>query len=173
MPFSDSEFLANLSNPVYASYRGRGFFWSDIRLAVPSDDVYYYLFRFPALLHTVIYGRNLSAGEGPVAMDLLFGATYDDPSGTLDPPINLFLGKPASQTVVYNGITGVSGGIESKVDHLFSAGNNSAVAGSGGQPTIFPPGVELLVRITNNSLSANPGIQLQLAWVEQTIPNDL
>ena len=169
MAISDSDFLASIANPVWGTFRKRGFFWSDLRLSVPNSDVYYYSFVSSSDKHTVIYGRNLAAGEGPVAMDLLFGATYT--AGTPDPPINLFAGGPPCDAVFTNGCTDVSGGVVSNVDYLFSAGNNSAVAGSGGQPTIFPPDTELLIRLTNTSAGNNPGIQLQLAFVEINIPD--
>lgn len=171
MAITDIDFLENLSNPVYASYRKRGFFWSDLRTSVVAADEYYYSFVFSSQHHTVIYGRNLSAGEGPVEMNLIVGATYTP--GTLKPAFNLYLGAPAPDLVVTRGVTGVAGGASSLVEYAFGAGNNSAVAGSGGQPTIFPPGAAALVKLTNHALGTNPGILLQLAFVETEIPDNL
>lgn len=169
---ADAEFLVDLDNPTGEVFRKRGFFWSDLRLSVASGNVFYYAFTLSTTLHTIIYVRELSAGEGPVQLENIIGGSYT--AGTVLPnPINLFAGSPSADMQIVKGVTFGGGGTVIPVDYLFGVGNKGAVAGSAGLPTIFPPGTELLLRITNSSAGVNPGIKLSLAFVEVEIPNDL
>jgi hypothetical protein len=169
---ADAEFLADLIDPTASVFRKRGFFWSDLRTSVAAGNVFYYAFTLSQTLHTVVYVRELSAGQGPVQLDNIVGGTWS--GGTVDnQPINLFAGNPGSDMVITEGVTYDGGGVTIPIDYIFSAGNKSAVAGTAGLPTIFPPGVELLLKLTNIGLGTNPGIKLSLAFTELEIPNDL
>ncbi len=168
---ADWGFLQDLSSPAGHVFRKRGFFWSHLRESVSSANEYYYSFVMSATKHTVIYIRDLSAGEGPVRLENMIGASYTP--GTPAPAINLFAGGPSPEIVITAGATAVSGGTTIPVDFLFGVGNKSAVAGGAGLPTIFPPGTELVLKVTNESGGVNPGIRLALAFAEVAIPSDL
>jgi len=168
---SEWGFLSDLSDPRGHVFRQRGFFWSHLRESVASANEYYYSFVMSATKHTIIYIRDLSAGEGPVRLENIGGATYTP--GTPSNPINLFAGGASPDLAITAGATGVTGGVAIPVDFLFSTGNKAAVAGGAGLPTIFPPNTELLLKVTNESVGANPGIKLALAFAEVAIPNDL
>lgn len=168
---ADWGFPQGLMDPSGHVFRGRGFFWSNLRTAVPAGDEYYYSLTFSATKHTIIYIRDMSAGEGPVRLESIIGPTFT-PGGVAN-PINLFAGRAAPDMAVTAGATGVSGGTTIPVDYLFSAGNQTAVAGSAGLPTIFPPHTELLLKVTNESAGVNPGIRLALGFAEGVIPGDL
>ena len=167
----DWGFLNDLADPRGHVFRKRGFFWSHLRESVASSDEFYYSFVMSSTKHTVIYIRDLSAGEGPVRLENMVGASYTP--GTSAPPFNLFAGGPAPELAITAGATGVSGGTVIPVDFLFSVGNKAAVAGSAGLPTIFPPSTELVLKVTNESVGVNPGIRLALAFAEVVIPEGL
>lgn len=165
------EYLSAITNPANLAYRGMSFTWSDLRLAVPAADVYYYSFVTSSTKHTVIYNRALEAGEGPVDLDLIFGATFTP--GTASSAINLIVGEPAGEIQITKGVTNVVGGVVSPVAHLFRAGSNTPVAASSGLPTILKPGSAILGRITNSALGTNPGILFALAFAEIVIPTQI
>lgn len=161
------DYLSGITNPANLVYRGMAFTWSDLRLAVPNADVYYYSFVTSPTKHTVIYNRSLEAGEGPVDLDIIFGATFTP--GTPASAINLIAGEPNADIQITKGATGVTGGVVSPVAHLFRAGSNTPVAASSGLPTIFKPNTTLLARITNTAAGTNPGILFALAFAEVVI----
>lgn len=161
------EYLLGITNPTNLVYRGMAFTWSDLRLAVANADVYYYSFVTSPTKHTVIYNRALEAGEGPVDLDLIFGATFT--VGTESSAINLIAGEPAGEIQITKGVTNVVGGVVSPVAHLFRAGANTPVAASSGLPTILKPGTTVLARVTNSALGTNPGILFALAFAEVVI----
>lgn len=168
---ADWGFLSDLNDPRGHVFRKRGFFWSHLREAIASADEYYYSFVMSATKHTAVYIRDLSAGQGPVRLENIAGATYTP--GTPVSPFNLFTGGPAPDMVVTAGATGVSGGTAIPVDFLFGSGNKTAVAGGAGLPTLFPPGTSLLLKLTNEAAGTNPGIRLALAFAEVVIPEGL
>ncbi|MBN46220.1 MAG: hypothetical protein CMH23_07075 [Methylophaga sp.] len=168
---ADWGFLQDLNDPRGHVFRKRGFFWSHLRENVANGDVYYYSVVTSSTKHTIIYTRDLSAGEGPVKLENIIGATYTP--GTAIAPINLFAGGPSCDLAITAGATGVSGGVTVPVDFLFGAGNKAAVAGSAGLPTIFPPNTTLVLKLTNEAVGTNPGIKLALAFAEIVIPDDL
>lgn len=167
---ADAGFLSALNNPTAVVFNGKGFFWSDITPALNSGDTYFYSFVLSATKHTVIYTRNFAAEQGPMSLHNLVGATFTP--GTDKPAINLFAGQPAADIQVTRGATSVSGGVEILVDELFGAGNNTAVAGSAGLPTIFPPGAQLVLRITSNATGSNRA-KLSLGFAELEIPAEV
>lgn len=170
---ADSEFLNDLSEPTDAVFRKRGYFWSHLREDVSGATPYYYYFKAPSDKHVVVYARTLEAGEGPVRLETVVGATFTPGSGTLVPPINLFTGGPAAGLIARADVTGVTGGMTMPADYLFSAGNKVATAGSNALPTIVPPDLEIFLKITTESEGVNPGIRLALAYTEVVIPDDL
>lgn len=170
---ADSAFLTDLSEPTEAVFRKRGYFWSHLREDVSGSTPYYYYFKAPSDKHVVVYAREMSAGEGPVRLETVVGATFTPGSGTLVAPINLFTGGPAAGLIARAGVTGVAGGMTMPADYLFGAGNKAATAGSNALPTILPPGLEIILKITNEADGVNPGIRLALAYTEVVIPDDL
>lgn len=165
------EYLLSLINPTSLVYRGMAFTWSDLRLSVASADVYYYSFATSPTKHTVIYNRAFEAGEGPVDLDLIFGASFTP--GAPASAINLIAGEPNAELQITKGASGVSGGAVSPVAHLFDAGSHRPVAASSGLPTILKPSTTLLARITNSAAGTNPGILFALAFAEIKIPENI
>lgn len=170
---ADSAYLTDLSEPTEAAFRKRSYFVAHMRESVSNGDVYYYSFTAPSDKHIVVYTRTFRAGDGPVQLDVVAGATYTP--GTPLIPTNLYTGGPASGLVATAGATDVTGGITIPNDYLFGAGNNTAVgsAGEAGLPTILPPDIDLLLKVTNLASGTNPGIRIALAYTEVVIPDDL
>lgn len=168
---ADAGFLEDLSDPLRSVFRKRGYSLSSTRTDVANGNIYYYSIAAPADKHVVVFDRVLGAGEGPVSLDTIIGATFTP--GTPLTPQNLFLGGPAAGTVVTSGATGVTGGTTVPSDWLFSAGNKQATAAAAGLAGILPPSTSVLFKITNTSGGTNPGIRLALQFAELDIPSDL
>lgn len=167
---ADWGYLQDLMSSQGDTFRKRAFFWSNFREDVAASNVHYYSFAFSQTKHTIIFIRELAAAEGPVRMNAVFPVSYTP--GTEINPFNLFIGSAGPDLVITTGVTDVVSAGENLVDYLFSAGNKSAVAGGSGLPTIYPPGFEVLVKLTNESTGTNK-IKLSMAIVELEIPDDL
>lgn len=165
------EFLLGITDPANLVYRGRAFTWSDLRLLVPQNDVYYYSFTTSATKHTAVYNRVFDAGEGPIRLDIVFGATFT--LGASSSAINLIAGEPGPDIAITKGVTSVVGGATSLVGYDFASGNKSAVAAPAGLPTIFKPNTTFLAKVTNLSSGTNPGILFSLAFAELLIPEHI
>lgn len=161
---ADMKWLQDLSDPTAMVFRKKGFFIGHLRESVASSNVHYYSFTTPADKYIAVYIRTLDAGEGPVRLENVVGATFT-PGNPLT-PVNLFTGGPASSMTITEGATNVLGGTTIPNDFLFGAGNKVATAGSSGLPTVLPPNLTVLLKVTNESGGVNPGIRLALAWTE-------
>lgn len=167
---ADWGYLQDIMSSQGATFRQRAFFWSHFREGVSSGNIHYYSFAFSPTKHTVIFIRELAAAEGPVRMEAVFPVSYT--AGSEVNPFCLLVGSPGSDLTITTGVTDVVPAGSNLVDYLFSAGNKSAVAGGSGLPTIYPPGMQVLVKLTNES-SGDNAIKLSMALVELEIPDDL
>lgn len=164
--FNEANYLSalGLENPSLNVLKQRTFFWQHLREEIPSANEHYYAFVMPADKYVLVYTRLLESGQGPVRLESVVGATFDN--GTPISPVNLFTGGPAAETTMDSGVINVVGGTVIPNDFLFGAGNKVGVAGGSLAPTIVPPGVTFLLKVTNEATGTNPGIRLALVFAE-------
>lgn len=168
---ADWGFLQDLASPFGAVLRKRGFFWVDLKLNLASEETYYYSFEFSQVKHTLVFARPFAAGEGPIKLEIMSGATFTP--GTASPIMNSYIGEAGPDLVITKGATNVVGGLVTFIDYLFSAGNLTSVAGSINLPTVFNPSDSMLLKITNKGTGTNPGIKVGLEFTEVEIPEGL
>lgn len=161
---ADAIYLESLGDATSNVFRGRGFFWQHTRENLVQNDEYYYSFSIPAGVYAVVYSRTLEAGQGPVRLESVVGASFT--GGTAVSAVNLLTGGAAAQVTALAGVTGVTGGVTIPNDFLFGGGNKVGVAGATKFPTIVPPNVDFLLKVTNEATGTNPGVRVALVFVE-------
>lgn len=166
---ADLNELRALTDPLLATFRGQAYFYQHRFDLAAQPGSYSIAFTTSPTKHTAVYSRQLTSGQGPVELVNIIGATFTD--GAAGSPVNLFAGKPAAQTAVSNGVTGITGGVTIPNDYAYSTGNNTAVgtAGPAGLPTILPPSTTIILQVINRHNGTNSA-RLAIAFAELVIP---